>query len=135
MLFYYVSTPLFLIFQFDAFSLGSDNQDFIEIYVGSLDIAYATFYGRYSDVDSLENHIVYSTNNMMIIVLKTDDNTQRDGRGFSVTRYQCECAEFISRIQNSIQYVQILHVCIHAYIHVLICIYIQAHAYLCLYYT
>lgn len=76
--------------QFDVFDLGSDNQDFIEIYVGGLDISSATFYGRFSDRNSLENRIIYSTNNRMVIIMRTDGRQERDGRGFSVTNQICK---------------------------------------------
>jgi len=72
-----------------VFLLGTDDQDFIEIYVGSTVVADAEYYGRFSNHDNLVNRVVFSTNNQMVIILNTDGRTERDGRGFSVTSVEC----------------------------------------------
>lgn len=72
------------------FDLGSDNQDYIEIYVGSTDISNAIYYGRFSYSNSIEGRILFSTNNQMIIILRSDSRTRYDGRGFSILRLPCK---------------------------------------------
>ena len=72
------------------FSLGTDNQDFIEIYIGSSDRATASYYGRFTHSDALQGRYVYSNNNQMVVVLRTDGRQQNDGRGFSVTNVLCK---------------------------------------------
>jgi len=80
-----VGSLAFCILQFDVFEMGYDDQDYITIMVGSTDVSSAELYGRFSATSNLEGKIVYSTNNEMLIILRSDSRTALDRRGFSVT--------------------------------------------------
>lgn len=72
------------------FNLDTEGQDYVEVYTGSTQIANADFFGRFTNLNSPEGKIIFSSNHEMVIVLVSDSRQTKDGRGFSILSLPCK---------------------------------------------